>query len=167
MSVALFGLFMCLGYMTLSATAATVFTWLQDLVSISTLVNWIIILIVYLRFHYGCKKQGINRHAELPWAAPLQPYITWASLVFFVVLIFTSGYVTFIHGHWNDETFVSSYLNIPAIFILYFGYKFIMKTKIVPLEEMPIRDFIEVWRANPEEPNKKRTGIARFNILWS
>lgn len=166
-AVALYSVFMCLGYMTLSDGASTVFTWLQDLVSIATLVNWITICIIYLRFYYGCKKQGIDRHTELPWAAPLQPYTTWASLSLFLILIFTGGYATFIHGHWSTETFISSYLNIPIILVLYFGAKFWMKSKIIPLSEIPIRGFIQIWQDNPEPPEKKRTGIQRFNILWS
>ncbi|RDW77706.1 amino acid transporter-like protein [Coleophoma cylindrospora] len=166
-AVGLYSLFMCLGYMTLSSTASTVFTWLQDLVSIATLVNWICICIVYLRFYYGCKKQGIDRHAELPWAAPLQPYTTWVSLVLFVVLLFTGGYATFIRGNWSNETFISSYLNIPIILILYFGYKFIAKTKVVSLAEMPIRGFIDIYRNNPEPEPKPKTGLSKFNILWS
>ncbi|KAF1345759.1 amino acid permease/ SLC12A domain-containing protein [Delphinella strobiligena] len=165
-AVAFYGLFMCLGYMTLSSSASTVFTWLQDIVSIATLVNWLTILIVYLRFFYGCKKQGINRHTELPWAAPWQPYTTWASLVLFVVLLFTGGYATFIHGHWSNETFVSSYLNIPLILIFYFGYKFWKKTKIIPLHEIPIRGFIEVWHQNPEPEPKPKKGLAKLNVLW-
>lgn len=163
----LFGLFMCLGYMTLSSSASTVFTWLQDIVSISTLVNWGCICIVYLRFYYGCQKQGINRHTELPWAAPLQPYTTWASLFLFTLLLFTGGYSTFIHGHWSDETFISSYLNIPLILILYFGYKFWKKTTIISLEDIPIRGFIEIYQNNPEPEPKPKKGIRKLNILWS
>lgn len=96
LAVSLYGLFMCLGYMTLSRTAAEVFNWLQDLVSIATLVNWMVICVVYLRFFYGCKKQGISRK-ELPWAAPFQPYITWISLTLFILLLLTGGFTTFIH----------------------------------------------------------------------
>jgi amino acid transporter len=47
-------------------------------------------------------------------------------------------------GHWNTETFVSSYLNIPIILGLYFGYKLWGKTAIMPLEDIPIRPFIQV-----------------------
>jgi amino acid transporter len=166
-AVALFSAFLCLGYMTLSSTASSVFNWLQDLVSIATLINWICLCVVYLRFYYGCKKQGINRHTDLPWAAPLQPYTTWASLVVFVLLLFTGGYATFIKGDWNNETFISSYLNIPLILIFYFGYKFWHKSKIIPLEEMPIRGFIDVWRNNPEPEEKPKKGIHKLNILWS
>ena len=166
-AVALYSIFMCLGYMTLSSTASTVFTWLQDLVSIATLINWICLCIIYLRFHYGCKKQGINRHTELPWAAPLQPYTTWVSLVLFVVLLFTGGYATFIHGQRNSETFISSYLNIPIILIVYFGYKFWHKSKIIPLEDLPIRHFIQIWRNNPEPEPTPKKGLHKLNILWS
>jgi amino acid transporter len=153
--------------MTLSDSASTVFTWLQDLVSISTLVNWICICLIYLRFHYGCKKQGIDRHTELPWAAPLQPYTTWASLTLFILLLFTGGYATFIHREWDTETFISSYLNIPIILALYFGAKFWMKSKITPLEDLPIHHFIEIWQNNPEPPEKPMKGIQKLNILWS
>lgn len=165
-AVILYGLSMCLGFMTLSSGASVAFDWLQDLVSISTLVNWLTICVTYLRFYYGCKKQGINRK-DLPWAAPLQPYITWVSAIIFTLLLITGGYATFIHGHWSNETFVSSYINIPLFAILYFGYKFIKKTKIVALEEIPIQGFIDIANANPEPEPKPKTGLRKLNILWS
>lgn len=166
-AVALYGVFMALGYMCLSSGASVAFTWLQDLVSISTLVNWITLLIVYLRFLYGCKKQGIDRKRELPWAAPFQPYGAWFSLIIFILLFLTGGFTTFINGQWSTETFISSYFNLPFIIIVYFGYKFTKRTKIIPLEEIPIRPFIEHYRQNPEpEPAPKR-GLRRLNILWS
>ncbi|KAH6716728.1 putative amino acid permease [Leptodontidium sp. MPI-SDFR-AT-0119] len=165
-AVALFSVSMCLGFMTLSSGASVAFDWLQDLVSISTLVNWLTICVTYLRFYYGCKKQGIPRSA-LPWAAPLQPYITWVSATIFALLLLTGGYATFIHGHWSNETFVSSYINIPLFAILYFGYKLIKKTKIIALEDIPIQGFIDIANANPEPEPKPKTGWRRFNILWS
>jgi yeast amino acid transporter len=166
-AVILYGLFMCLGYMTVSSTASTVFTWLQDLVSVATLINWLAICIVYLRFYYACKRQNIDRHKDLPFAAPWQPYTTWATMVLFVLLLLTGGYSTFIHGQWSDETFVSSYINIPIILFLYFGYKFWHKSKIVPLDEMPIRQFIDIYRRDPEPAPKEKRGLHKLNILWS
>ncbi|RFU30926.1 hypothetical protein B7463_g5407, partial [Scytalidium lignicola] len=165
-AVTFLSLFICLGYMTLSDSASTVFGWLQDLVSVAALVNWTVITIVYLRFYYGMKKQGISR-SDLPWKAPFQPYAAWMSFIAFSILLIFGGYVVFIHGEWNTETFVSSYINIPIIFVLYFGYKLIKKTKIVPLSELPIRHFLDIANANPEPPAVPQTGWRRFNILWS
>jgi amino acid transporter len=167
LSVGFFSLFICLGYLSLSSSASTAFQWLQDIVSISTLVNWGSICIVYLRFYYGCRKQGINRHTELPWAAPFQPYATWASLTLFVILLFTGGYATFIHGQWSVETFISSYINIPIILGLYFGYKFWKKSSIIPLQDIPIRAFITIYQDNPEPEPKPKRGLQKLNILWS
>jgi amino acid transporter len=165
-AVSFLSLFICLGYMTLSDSASTVFGWLQDLVSVAALVNWIVITIVYLRFYYGMKKQGISRDS-LPWKGPFQPYAAWIAFIAFSILLLFGGYVVFIDGEWDTETFVSSYINIPIIFLLYFGFKFFKKTKIIPLADIPIQHFIDIANANPEPPAKKVTGWRRLNILWS
>ncbi|XPT01516.1 hypothetical protein M3J09_010651 [Ascochyta lentis] len=168
-AIALYGIFMCLGYTTLSSSASTVFEWLQDLVAVSTLVNWSVICITYLRFYYGCKAQRINRKKELPWAAPFQPWSTWISLFFFVLLFFTGGYKTFLHGHWDDESFISSYINPPVVLILYFACKYFKKTKVVPLHEIPIRQFLlDVGSVEDARPSsKKEAWKERLDIIWS
>ncbi|KAJ5757563.1 uncharacterized protein N7511_006257 [Penicillium nucicola] len=165
-AISFYGIFMCLGYMSLSSSANTVFDWLQDLVSITTLTNWITILITYLRFYYGCKKQGISR-SSLPWATAFQPYISWASLAMLSILLITGGYSTFIKGQWSNETFVSSYINIPLFLILYFSYKYIRKTKIVPLEDIPIQPFIDIANRNPEPLPKPLVGLNKLQFLWN
>lgn len=165
-AVALYSVFLCLAYMTLSESASTVFNWLINLIAVAALVNWSIILITYLRFQYGCKAQGISRQ-ELPWAAPLQPYLSWCSLIMFIILLLTSGYTAFLQGHWDTQTFVSAYINIPIILVLYFGYKVVKKTRMIPLTEMPIRTFIQIANDNPEPVPPPKRGIQRLNILWS
>lgn len=165
-AVSLFGLFMCLGYMTLSQSASVVFRWLLNLVAVATLVNWIFITITYLRLFYAMKKQGINRHDRLPWAAPLQPYISWYALIMELLILLTSGYTTFLKGKWSSETFVAAYVNIPLVMILYFGYKWATKSKIVPLEKIPIENLLAVYEAYPEPKPKKKHGFARINFLW-
>ncbi|KAK9780225.1 hypothetical protein SCAR479_02862 [Seiridium cardinale] len=165
-AVALYSVFLALGYLTLSDSASTVFAWLVNLIAVSALVNWSVILITYLRFQYGCKAQGIDRR-ELPWSAPLQPHLTWFSLVVFMLLLLTSGYTVFIKGQWSTQTFVSSYINIPIILALYFGYKLAKRTKVVPLTEVPIRNLVRIANDNPEPPPKPKKGLRRLNILWS
>jgi amino acid transporter len=154
--------------MSLSHSSTIVFRWLRDVVSVATLVDWIIVCIVYLRFYYGCKKQGVDRHKELPWAAPFQPYCTWASLILFTLLLITGGFSTFINGHWDTETFVASYINIPIVLGLYYGYKFWKKTHIIALDNIPLVGLIQFYLCqDEEEPEPQpRKGLAKFNILW-
>ncbi|KAI4722681.1 amino acid permease-like protein [Aureobasidium sp. EXF-10727] len=164
-SVSLFSIFLCLAFLSLSSGANVAFTWLQDLVAVAAMVDWMVICLVYLRFYYSMRKQNISR-SELPWAAPLQPYLAWTSLIAFGILLLTGGYVSFLHGHWSTETFISSYFNIPLFLILYFGYKIVKKTKIVPLEALPIRHFIDIANANPEPPELPKVGWHKYNFLW-
>ncbi|KKA22963.1 amino acid permease [Rasamsonia emersonii CBS 393.64] len=165
LSVIAVGIFVALGYMSLSASAATVFTWLQDLTSSAALVGWIVICIVYLRFYYAMKKQGISRD-DLPWKAPLQPYAAWTSFISIIILLLTGGYTTFIHGHWDTETFISAYLDIVIVLALYFGYKIANNTLIVPLSEAPIRKFIEIAQQQPDPPSTPKAGLKKLNFLW-
>ncbi|KAF9064593.1 amino acid permease/ SLC12A domain-containing protein [Rhodocollybia butyracea] len=160
------GVFIALGYMTLQSSASMVFGWFQELVAAGTLVTWIVICVVYLRFYYGCKRQGIDR-SELPWAAPFQPYAAWAALFGFGLILLTGGFAVFMRGHWDIEKFFGSYFNVPFILIIYFGYKITKKTKIVSLDDMPIRFYIDIANQNPETPEPQAKGWRRINILWS
>ncbi|KAJ3984621.1 amino acid permease/ SLC12A domain-containing protein [Lentinula detonsa] len=164
--VSFISVFIALGYMTLQDSASIVFGWFQDLVSAAALVTWITICLVYLRFYYACKRQGIRR-SELPWAAPFQPYAAWMGLLGFGLILLTGGFSVFIHGDWDTETFFSSYFNIPLIFLLYFGYKVIKKSKIVSLDEMPIRHYIDIANENPEPEEIPAKGLQKLNILWT
>ncbi|EXA32136.1 hypothetical protein FOVG_16617 [Fusarium oxysporum f. sp. pisi HDV247] len=164
-AVILFTLFMALGYLTVSDGASTVFTWLQDLLSIAILVNWTVILTTYLRFFYGCKKQGIDRN-ELPYKSPFQPYFSWGCITLFVLILITSGWQNFVHGHWNTKSFVSAYFNIPFVLLLYFGFKFYKKSKTIPLDEIPIQAFLDIANADPSLPLKPKRGIRKLNFLW-
>ncbi|KAH7273912.1 amino acid permease/ SLC12A domain-containing protein [Fusarium solani] len=133
-TVILFTLFMALGYLTISQGASTVFTWLQDLLSIAILVNWTVILITYLRL--------------------------------FILILITSEWQNFVHSHWTTKSFVSSYFNIPFILISYFAFKYYNKTKIIPLDEIPIRAFLDIAIADPSPPLKPNKGIRKLNFLW-
>ncbi|KAI0186512.1 amino acid permease/ SLC12A domain-containing protein [Astrocystis sublimbata] len=169
-SALFYGVFIGLAYLSLSSSASEAFNWLQDLVSISTLVNWLSITTVYLRLYYACQKQSISRD-RLPWAAPLQPYLTWWAFSMQIILLITGGFSTFIHGQWSTETFISSYINIPIFIILYFGFKIVKRSKIVPLDEVPIQHYLDIAQSEKEqeqeveEPRKSKWGW--LTILWA
>lgn len=68
---------------------------------------------------------------------------------------------------WDTETFVSSYINIPLILILYFGYKYKNGTGIIPLSDIPIQKFIDIANSDLEPEEEEVMGWKRLNILWS
>ncbi|KAJ6083991.1 amino acid permease [Penicillium sp. IBT 16267x] len=166
MGVLAIGVWMALGYMSLSATAATVFTWLQDMVACAQIMSWLVICTTYLRFYYAMKKQGISR-SRLPWKAPLQPYAAWVTLVSLTIILLTGGYTTFIHGHWSIETFISSYLDIAIFATFYFSYKMWYRTKLISLDECPVLRFVEIAENNPDPPEEPKSRWSKINILWS
>ncbi|RYC57605.1 hypothetical protein CHU98_g8607 [Xylaria longipes] len=137
-SVLFYGVFIGLAYLSLSSSASNAFNWLQDLVSISTLVNWIVITTVYLRFFYACRKQSIPRH-RLPWAAPFQPYLTWWALSVQVLLLITGGFSTFIYGQY---VYTLDFVHLHEI---------IRRSKIVSLDKVPIQHLLDIAQKEEDQ----------------
>jgi amino acid transporter len=53
------------------------------------------------------------------------------------------------------------------MFVFYFGWKIFKKTKIVPLEEVPVAQFVSIADANPEpEPTQHKGAFAWFRRFW-
>jgi amino acid transporter len=51
--------------------------------------------------------------------------------------------------------------------VLYFGWKLFKRTKIVPLEKVPVATFIAIAKANPEPPLRKKKGaMGWFGRFW-
>ncbi|KAI5299805.1 hypothetical protein KEM55_001652 [Ascosphaera atra] len=60
-----------------------------------------------------------------------------------IVMAFVGGYMVFCPGQWDVPTFFFSYTAIGAFPIVYFGWKFIRKTKILKPEEVDITTGVE------------------------
>ncbi|KAL7934624.1 amino acid permease/ SLC12A domain-containing protein [Trichoderma chlorosporum] len=128
-----------LTYMAVSANSARVFSWFYNLVTTAALFTWCSICITYIGFDRAMRAQGINQKEELAFGGLFQPYLSWISLGFFVIVIIFNGFSVFIHGQWNVEHFVSSYVGIPIFFTLFFGWKIIKKTKFRNAQEVDLQ----------------------------
>lgn len=125
----------CLVYLNVSSSAEEVFFWISNLSSVSTLIVWTSISITYVRFYRGMKHQGIPRSA-LPFRAPLQPYLAYFAMGFSSIVAFFNGFDAFFPGKFSAKTFVPPYIDIPIFACLFLGYKFIMGTSFVKIDEM-------------------------------
>ncbi|WVQ86137.1 hypothetical protein IAT38_008305 [Cryptococcus sp. DSM 104549] len=134
--VALTGLFGVLAYMnTGGETATTAFNWLYNLSAITGIITWWAILLSYLRFYYGLKKQGLSRD-NFPYRAPLQPWLSWYGFIFFSLIILLNGFTVFLKGNWDTSDFFAAYITLPIFVICWVGWKVVKKTKWIPLAEI-------------------------------
>ncbi|ODN77929.1 hypothetical protein L202_05028 [Cryptococcus amylolentus CBS 6039] len=134
--VAITGIFGVLAYMnTGGKSAETAFDWLYNLSAITGIITWWAILLAYLRFYYGLKKQGLTRD-EFPYRAPFQPYLSWYGFLFFSVIILFNGFTVFLKGNWDTSSFVAAYITLPIFAVCWIGWKVVKKTKMVPLDQI-------------------------------
>jgi hypothetical protein len=80
----------------------------------------ICILSSHIAMQRAMKAQGISRDS-LPWRAPFQPYFSYISLCFTVVVCFFKGFDSFMP--FNAAAFITHYIGFAIFGIGYFGYK--------------------------------------------
>lgn len=51
--------------------------------------------------------------AGLVYKSPFQPYMAWATTFVLALIVIFSGYKVFIHGYWNVNSFLTTYIGIP------------------------------------------------------
>jgi amino acid transporter len=130
-------LFSGLAYVTLAADGSTAFGWFISLGTVAVLFNWCSVCVTYLRFRRALELQGVDRNT-LVFKAPLQPYGAWFALIYFIVVIFSSGYEIFTNGRWSTTTFVTTYIGIPLYFGLLLLWKVWKRTSLVKPAEADI-----------------------------
>ncbi|KII88578.1 hypothetical protein PLICRDRAFT_41765 [Plicaturopsis crispa FD-325 SS-3] len=122
-------LFCCLVFLNVSSSSAKVFTWFVNLVSTFGAITWMCISYTHIAFMRALKAQGRSRD-DLPYKAPFQPYGSWFALIATGIITLFKGFDTFMP--FATDTFVTSYIGIPVFFVLWLGYKFILRTKAIP-----------------------------------
>jgi yeast amino acid transporter len=157
-----------LSFLQVSNDAAVVLNWFVSLVSLITsrvlsfadltqvtasqLINFSVMTFTFLKWKKACDVQGFDRKA-LPHTSFWQPYTAYYALVGTTIMAFVGGYTVFLDGFWDVPNFLFSYLMIAVFPILFFGWKFLKKTKWRKPEEVDLAprellDEIEAYEAN-------------------
>ncbi|GAO19156.1 hypothetical protein UVI_02061390 [Ustilaginoidea virens] len=124
-----------LGFLNLSQSGGTVFKWLLNITGVAGFIVWGLINLCHLRFMKALAFRGIPR-ASLPYAAPLQPYLSWFGLFFNLLILLTSGFTSLIQ--WSTSDFFAAYVSILLFVALYVGHKLVFRTKLVKIEDMDL-----------------------------
>ncbi|OJD18867.1 hypothetical protein AJ78_01122 [Emergomyces pasteurianus Ep9510] len=152
------GLISLLAYLNVTTSSEKVFFWIGNLLSTNTLVIWAVIGITYIRFYQGLKCQGIPRES-IPYRAPFQPYLAYFAVLFSIMIALFNGFDAFFPGNFSLRTFLPPYINLPIFGCIFLGYKLIMGTKLVKVEEIDLLsgkeeiDQLEVLWETPKPRN--------------
>lgn len=153
-AVALTCLPLPLVYLAVSNSASVVFGWFINITTLAGMIGWIVIEITYIRFYNALKQQGYSRNGmsppvtidmsgrlltprtELPYKGPLQPYISYFTLVLISLIVIFSGFDVFVKSNFTAAGFVTCYLNVAIFAVLYIFFKVALKSKVLKLSEI-------------------------------
>lgn len=140
--IALSFAFCLLGFMTTSSEAAEVFDHFVNVVSLAGLIAWACILFVHIRFMRAMKVQGIERK-ELDYRSPCQPFGSYFAFGICCFVMLAKNFTVFLGNDFPYETFITGYIMLPVFIIMFFGWKFWKKTRLIPSEEVDLVTFKE------------------------
>jgi lysine-specific permease len=112
----------------------TVYFWLINASSLSGFIAWLGIAISHYRFRKAYIAQGKDLNA-LPYVAKGYPFAPLFAFSLCLIIIGGQNYKAFIGGHLDWYGMLVSYLGVPLFLVLWLGYKWVKKTKVVKLTE--------------------------------
>ncbi|PWY64978.1 hypothetical protein BO94DRAFT_579946 [Aspergillus sclerotioniger CBS 115572] len=162
-AVGVAALFVGLGFMNASKSAAIVFDYFVSLVTVFAVLNWVAILVSYLHFRRALRAQGVPL-SSLPYVGILQPFGAYYALfISFLVIVFNGesiqspgtnlhqgsfidprnkGYDAFV-PHFTVSTFILKYVGT-VLFALNAGlWKVFRGTRYHKPKEV---DLVSGWR---------------------
>lgn len=111
-----------------------VYVWLLNASGMSGFIAWLGIAISHYRFRKAYVAQGRDLN-DLPYRSRLFPFGPIFAFILCAIVILGQNYSSFLGGHIDWTSILISYIGLPLFIIVWLSYKFIKKTKIVPLEE--------------------------------
>lgn len=126
--------------------AGQLWTWLQNIVGVSNQLSWIAIGIASIRFRAALKAQGKTHLLPFKnWTYPVGP---WVAVILNIVLVLVQGWSCF-SPTFSGVDFVSYYIEIPIMIVMYLGWKTWKRSRIVKLSEMDLET--DVYEMAPGE----------------
>lgn len=111
-----------------------IYLWLLNAASMSGFMAWVGIAISHYRFRKAYVYQGRDLN-ELPYRAKWFPFGPIFAFVLCVIVMLGQRYEIFLGKPVSWSDLLASYIGIPFFLILWLGYKWTKKTKVIPLGE--------------------------------
>jgi lysine-specific permease len=111
-----------------------VYTWLLNASGMSGFIAWLGIAISHYRFRKAYVAQGRDLNA-LPYKAKWFPFGPLFALILCTIVILGQNYSAFTGDSIDWYGILVSYIGLPLFLIVWFGYKIVKKTKLIPLDQ--------------------------------
>lgn len=136
--------------------AGQLWSWLQNIVGVSNQLSWIAIGITSIRFRRALEAQGKTHLLPFRnWTYPVGPYLC---IILNIIIVLVQGWSCF-SPSFDSVSFVSYYIELPIMLVMYLGWKWVKRTHLVGLSEMDLET--DTYRADEEKPEEKGTWKAR------
>lgn len=120
---------------TTSIFGQKIYMWLVAASGLTGFIAWVGIALSHYRFRRALIKQGYQL-SELKYHAKLFPLGPIIALALCIIVIGGQNIEAFVKWDWQQIGI--TYISVPLVLILYFGYKWKHHTKIIPLDEIDV-----------------------------
>ena len=111
-----------------------VYMWLLNCSGMTGFITWLGIAICHYRFRKAYIAQGRNLN-ELKYRAKWYPFGPIFALILCTIVILGQGYGDFTGGPIQWGNVIATYIGVPVFLILWLAYKWIHKTRVIPLND--------------------------------
>lgn len=115
-----------------------VFNWLLNTSGMCGFIVWLGIAISHYRFRKGYLAQGY-RLDDLAYRAKFFPFAPWFAFILCSVIILGQNYQALVGGKIDWLGLISTYISLPLFLIIWFGYKWKYKTRLISYQEMDVQ----------------------------
>lgn len=115
-----------------------VFNWLLNMSGMCGFIVWLGIAISHYRFRKGYLAQGYKLE-NLAYHAKFFPFAPWFAFILCAIIVLGQNYQAVLGGSIDWLGLLSTYISLPLFLMIWLGYKWKYKTKLIPYKEMNVR----------------------------
>lgn len=115
-----------------------VYNWLLNASGMCGFITWLGIAVCHYRFRKAYVAQGRSL-SDLPYRARWFPFGPLFAFLLCAIVIAGQSLSFISDGSIDWMGLTASYIGLPLVFVLWFGYKWIKKTKVIPLTECDLQ----------------------------
>lgn len=109
-----------------------IFVWLLNMSSLTGFIAWFGIALCHYRFRRAYLAQGY-RLSDLPYHTKAFPFGPIFAICLSVLVVLGQQFDMWVMHRVNIDNLIGTYVGLPTFLILYLGYKWIRRTKLIPL----------------------------------